>query len=234
MEDFLIVNQNKNETITVEDVTYSRLCIKTHVITHADNIVEVADKYAYKHLKQGDILFITEKTVACTQKRAIPIKDIKPRRLAKILSKFVVKNSYGIGLAMPETMEIALRKCGTAKILFAALCGAIGKLFGKRGVFYVIAGEQTSAIDGPASYNLPPYNEYVVLAPINANEVAKKVYEKVDHPVLITDMNDIGGRILGKYPPTLDTELYMKILKDNPLGQSTQQTPLGIIRAVKS
>ena len=41
-----VVNPEKNETITVDGVEYRRLCIKTHVITDQDNIVEVADKYA--------------------------------------------------------------------------------------------------------------------------------------------------------------------------------------------
>lgn len=40
----------------------------------------VADKYGSPVLQDGDILFITEKAVACTQKRAIPLKDIHPRR----------------------------------------------------------------------------------------------------------------------------------------------------------
>ena len=33
--------------------------------------------------------------------------------------------------------------------------------------------------------------------------------------------------------PSMDRELYVKILKDNPLGQDNQQTPMGVIRTVK-
>ena len=86
-----VVNPEKNEVITVDGVDYRRLCIKTHVITDADNIVEVADKYGSPVLQDGDILFITEKAVACTQKRAIPLKDIHPRPLARFLSRFVLR-----------------------------------------------------------------------------------------------------------------------------------------------
>ena len=75
-------------------------------------IPEAAMTYAAPHMQEGDVLFITEKAVACTQKRAIPLKDIHPRPLARFLSKFVLKTPYGIGLAMPETMEMALRECG--------------------------------------------------------------------------------------------------------------------------
>ena len=178
-----MVNPEKNEVITVDGVDYRRLCIKTHVITDADNIVEVADKYGSPVLQDGDILFITEKAVACTQKRAIPLKDIHPRPLARFLSRFVLRTPYGIGLAMPETMEMALRECGTIRILFAAAVSAVGKLFGIRGWFYNIAGYKARSIDGPCDFTLPPYNEYVVLGPDKPDEVAADIAKKIGHPV---------------------------------------------------
>ena len=45
------------------------------------------------------------------------------------------KPPHGIGLGMPETMEYALRECGTLRILFAAFVSVIGKkLFRKKGL----------------------------------------------------------------------------------------------------
>lgn len=228
--DNYIVNDGKNEVIDVDGVKYSRLCIRTHVITDKDDIVDVATKYAMPHLQKDDVLFITEKIVGCTQGRAIPLSEIHPRKLAVILSKFVLKTPYGIGLAMPETMEMALQECGTARILFAAGISAIGKLLGKRGWFYKIAGEKARTIDGPCDCTLPPYNECVSLAPLNPDEVAKKVSDAISAAVIITDINDLGGNILGTSSASMDRELYVKILKDNPLGQSSEQTPMGIIR----
>ena len=71
-----VINPGKNEIITVDGVDYRRLCVKTHVIQDGDSIPEVAMEYAAPHMQEGDVLFITEKAVACTQKRAIPIKGI--------------------------------------------------------------------------------------------------------------------------------------------------------------
>lgn len=227
-----VVNPEKNETITVDGVEYRRLCIKTHVITDQDNIVEVADKYASSLVQEGDILFITEKAVACTQKRAIPIDQIHPRPLARFLSRFVLRTPYGIGLAMPETMEMALRECGTIRILFAAAISAVGKLFGIRGWFYNIAGYKARSIDGPCDFTLPPYNHYVVLGPDKPDEAAADISKKVGVPVAITDINDLEGQILGTSDRSMDRELLCKILKDNPLGQCSEQTPMGIIRRV--
>lgn len=233
MSEILKANEGKNEIIEVDGKKYRRLPIKTHVITDSDQIEDVVTKYAVPNLQDGDILFITEKIVACTQHRAIPMKDIKPRRLAVFLSKFVVKTPYGIGLAMPETMEMALQECGTIRILFAAFVSAIGKLFRRRGWFYLIAGEQARGIDGPTSGTLPPYNEYVVLAPAQPEKVAKELSEKIGYPVAITDINDLGGNILGYSGSQEESDLLVRILKDNPLGQCHEQTPMGIIREVE-
>ncbi len=223
-------NEGKNLSISVDGETYDRIPLKTHVIDDTDNILEVVGRYGVPAMKEGDILFITEKIVACTQHRAIPLKDIKARRLAVFLSKHVVKTSYGIGLGMPETMECALRECGTIRILFAACCSVIGKLFGRKGWFYRVAGEKARGIDGPCSNTLPPYNQYVVLAPDKPDEVAKQIGEKYGISVAITDINDIGGNILGAWPVQLNREKLVRILKDNPLGQCHEQTPMGIIR----
>ncbi|MFR3992055.1 MAG: hypothetical protein ACLTY5_05725 [Angelakisella sp.] len=70
------------------------------------------------------------------------MKEIKPRPLAKFLCKFVLKTPYGIGLGIPETMEMAIRECGTFRILVAAAVSAVGKLFGIRGWFYKVAGKR--------------------------------------------------------------------------------------------
>lgn len=228
----MVVNPGKNEMIEVEGKQYRRLCIKTHVITDADNITDVVMRYAAPEMQEGDTLFITEKAVACTQKRAIPMKEIKPRPLAKFLCKFVLKCPYGIGLGIPETMEMAIRECGTFRILVAAAVSAVGKLFGIRGWFYKVAGEKARSIDGPCDCTLPPYNEYVVLGPADPDKVAAEIYAVLGKPVLITDINDIGGVIMGAAPLSTDRGLMAAILRDNPLGQSHEQTPMGIIRPV--
>ena len=223
-------NEGKNELIEVDGVSYSRHPIKTHVVTDQDNINEVCQTYAAPVMQEGDVLFISEKCVACAQRRAIYMKDIHPRRLAVLLSHFVMKTPHGIGLGIPETMEMALRECGTVRILFAAFIGAIGKLLGKHGWFYIIAGPKASSIDGPCPNTIPPYNECVVLGPLNPDETAADIANHIGHPVLIVDINDLGGNILGASDSAANRDLYARILKDNPLGQSHECTPMGIIR----
>ncbi len=234
MEQELKPNQGKNGIIEVDGIRYQRLPIRTHLITDQDNIVDVADQYGTPVLTEpDDILFISEKCVACTQKRAIPIEDIKPRKLAVKLSKYVTKTPHGIGLGMPETMECALKECGVLRILFAAAISVIGKkIFRKKGWFYAVAGYKARSIDGPCHNTIPPYNHYVVLGPVKPDLVAKEIKERVGHEVCIVDINDLEGQILGTSTKKIDKDLYARILKDNPLGQDNQQTPMGIIRRV--
>ena len=101
----LCINPGKNELVQSGGGNYLCHAIKTKVITNKDSLTDIIADYAKPHLRKGDILFLSEKMVACTQGRAIPISAIKPGFLAGLLSKFVAKSKAGIGLAMPETMQ---------------------------------------------------------------------------------------------------------------------------------
>lgn len=235
MHEELNPNQGKNEIIEVDGIKYRRLPIVTHLITDKDDICDVAEQYGKPVLSEpDDVLFISEKCVACTQRRAIPMEDIHPRKLAVKLSKYVTKTPHGIGLGMPETMEMALQEAGTIRILFAAVVSVIGKkIFHKKGWFYHIAGYRARSIDGPCHNTIPPYNHYVVLGPLKPDKVAREIRDRIGYDVAIVDINDLEGQILGVSDKHLSKSLYARILKDNPLGQDDQQTPMGVIRKVK-
>ncbi len=235
MAEELKPNEGKQGTLEVAGVSYLRLPIKTHLVTDKDDILDVAEKYGAPVLSdKDDVLFISEKCVACTQGRAIPLEDIKPRKLAYFLSNHVTKTPHGIGLGMPETMECALVECGVPRILFAALISVIGKkLFRRKGWFYKVAGYRARSIDGPCHNTIPPYNHYVVLGPLEPDKVAREIAQRIGYRAIIVDINDLEGQILGASDSSIDKRLYAKILKDNPLGQDDQQTPMGVIRIVR-
>ena len=223
-------NPGKNLVRAVDGVDHLRIPVKTHLITDKDDMVDVVDKYPKGLMQPGDILFISEKAVACTQSRAIPMEDIHPRKLAVTLSRYVTKTPAGIGLGIPETMEMALRECGTLRILFAALCSVIGKILGRRGWFYNVAGPKARGIDGPTEGTIPPYDHYVVLTPADPMGTAKRLAQALGYPVAIVDINDLGANILGFSEKEPTMEWLAKALGDNPLGQSSESTPMGILR----
>ena len=226
-------NAGKALTVEVEGAKYSRIPIRTRVVMPGDDLDAFIREYATDVVAPGDIFFVTEKIVAITQGRSYLVEDIKPRRLALFLSKFVVRTPYGIGLGMPETMEMAIRECGTLRILFAAAVAAVTKAFGRKGDFYRIAGDKARAIDGPTSGTIPPYNKAVVLGPERPREVARHLKEMLggSAEVAVVDINDLGGNILGSTLDKAGDRRLVAILKDNPLGQGHQSTPLGVVRA---
>jgi hypothetical protein len=225
-------NEGKALTATLDGTEYARIPIRTRVVMPGDDLDAFVREYADGKLQGGDILFVTEKIVAITQGRSYLVEEIRPRKLAYFLSKYVTRTPHGIGLGMPETMEMALRECGPIRILFAAAVSAVTKAFGRKGDFYRIAGDKARAIDGPTSGTIPPYNKAVVLGPSRPREVAQRLQALLGGvaDVAVVDINDLGGNILGSTLDKAGEKRLVAILKDNPLGQGHQSTPLGIVR----
>ena len=227
-------NEGKALEVDIDGARYRRIPIRTRVVMPGDDLDDIIREYALEHAAAGDTLFVTEKIVAITQGRSYAVSDIQPRKLARFLARYVTRTPYGIGLGMPETMEMALRECGTPRILFAAAVSAVTKAFGRSGDFYRIAGDRARAIDGPTSGTIPPYNSAVVLGPERPREVAQhlKTLLAPGVEVAVVDINDLGGNILGSTLSKTDEKTLLAVLRDNPLGQGHQSTPLGSVRAV--
>ena len=212
---------------------YDRIPVRTHVIVKGEDIARIVDEYTKDIRQPQDIIVVSEKATAASQGRAIPIESIRPGFWAKLLVRFVTKTEYGIGLGMAETLQMAIQECGLPRILFAAAIGGFSKIvLRRRGVFYKIAGERARAIDGPTHYTIPPYNRCVVLAPLRPDRVAAAIKRLTGHDAAIIDANDLGQNIMGVSSALLRSMPLQQILCDNPLGQSTEQTPIGIIREI--
>jgi F420-0:gamma-glutamyl ligase len=226
-------NKGKHLKIDTKFGVFYRYPVKTKLIIPGDNLEKIIEKYALSYMGKNDIMFISEKVVSVMQGRSYKISDIKPSRLATFLSKYVYRNPGGIGLAMPETMHLAIEEAGMVRILFAAFLAAITKPLGLRGVFYMIAGSGARSIDGPVPYAIPPYNEYASKGPKSPQKVVRGIEKKFKIKVTIVDANDLGINILGNSKGT-SKKMLKAVLKDNPLGQEDESTPIGIIRRVEN
>ena len=223
-------NEGKNLEIEVNGVKYLRIPVKTHVVLKEDDLFEVVDKYTKDLRQPDDIIFCSEKIVAITQGRAFPISEIKPSWFAKFLVKFVYKSPYGIGLGSPYTMQLAIKDVGIPRLLLGCMAALVTKPFGVRGAFYKVCGQRAYAIDGPCDCTIPPYNRYAKMAPKNPDKVARQMKEKLGNEFIVLDANDLNVDILGKSSKDLDVKFLKALFKDNPLGQSAQQTPIAIVR----
>ncbi len=207
-----------------------RIWVKTHVLNKGDKLVEVVKGYAASLLQPGDVLTIAESPVAAVQGRAIHISEIKPGFWANFLWRFVKKVPYGIGLRSPWSMQCAIDEVGLGRILLAAGVGFLGKLLGRSGDFYRIAGKQVAMIDAAHTSGVKEFYESVILGPKDPDGVARELSQALGCPVAVVDANDIFGcKVVGTVPG-LNVRLVEEAMRDNPAGQGDELTPIIILR----
>ena len=224
-------NDGRGLHATLGGVVYARHPVRTHLVTAGDDAAEVVRRYVGKPGDDVRLVAVSERMVAITQGRSYPMDTIRAGWLAKLLVRFVTRPGYGIGLGTPQTMELAIREVGAARILLAAAGAAVTKPFGIHGVFYRVAGRQAAAIDGPTSYTIPPYNQAATLGPEEPDVAAREIAAGIGAPVAIIDANDAGCAVLGA-SPGVDRRFVQRLFADNPLGQAGEQTPICVVREV--
>ncbi len=234
----LTANEGKILETEVGGVTYQRLPIKTRLIVEDDNIFELIGEYAAPHLKEGDMLFVSEKILCITQGRMIPIKEVKTSTLARLLSRQVrnhvgTEQFQGLGHGTAPAMQLLIEEAGVPRVLFAAAVSAVTRPLGIKGAFYYICGKRAKSIDCPMSWTLAPYTEFAKRAPLEPDHVAKKLRDRFNAETVIVDANYRGAFSLGKSTHTITEKFIREVLRDNPAGQDSEMTPFLIIRKVK-
>jgi hypothetical protein len=222
-----------------DHVPYLRIPVRTRNVWPGDRLSDVVEEGLAGcpvSLRTGDVLVVAEKIVAIGQGRVVRPEDVQVRRLARLLARFTLRTPAGISLGMPESFELAIREAGVARILAGAAAAAVTRPLCVRGVFYRFAGWEVAAIDSPDADALPPSDRCIKLAPDDPEGAAHRLADHVSAriggrvEVAVVDVNDIGAEVLGA-SPGVDRQLLVSVLRDNPLGQDVQQTPLGIVRA---
>jgi len=250
-------NEGKEIEIDVNGKKFDRYPVKTDIIKKGDNIekkiVTLLHSYIVGNnetMKQFSnkkwFLVISEKVVAISQGRSYFLWEIKPSFFANILSNFVTKTPYGIGLGSPWTMQLAIREVGVLRVIGAAIIAGITKPLGIKGMFYRIAGETVRSIDGPTEYSLYPSNVSAKLGPKDPQKVAENIKFQITNKnsnskskfqilnflgVVIIDANDLGQNVLGN-STNIDNKTIEMIFKDNPMGQVDEQTPIVIVESL--
>jgi F420-0:gamma-glutamyl ligase len=231
---FFKANPNKNVLIDLQGKSFARNAIRTHFVKPKDDYIEIIKQYALPAYRKGDILSISEKMISLCQNRIVYKSNIKLGFWAKFLSKFVKITPAGEAVGNPYKMQLAIQSAGLLRILFAAACAAVTKLFGIKGVFYKIAGNGVSGIDGFCDDAFEDYLEMGIYNPENPDGVCEEIKEKLGVECMIVDANDLNVEILGKSSGVqYQVDTLKAIIKDNPAGQANQQTPLILIRELE-
>lgn len=202
-----------------------RLPIRTHIITENDDIVDVVQKYTGMIASPGDIVAVAESVVAISQGRAILPDSVKPGMIARILCHFPGKEG---SLAAPPSIQVAMEEVGTARFLLGVTAAGLGRLVGRRGDFYRVAGRRLAQIDDFAG-TMWPFDRHIVLGPKDTQKVVERIKQATGVDAVITDVNDIGKVDILAATDGVDCEALVSYLKDNPHGNDDQQTPIVVL-----
>lgn len=224
-------NEGKNIEIEMNGEVYLRHAIKTRFIKQGESYIDIFKEYVSPIYKEGDIVSSSEKIIALCQNRIIKRDDIKIGFWAKFLSRFATKTDAGVGVGETIKMQYAINTVGLAKVLWASAASAITKLFGKRGVFYEIVGQEVSGLDGFYDHVWKEYGDIGIRVPENPVGVCNEIKDKLGMSCMIVDANDLGQEILGHSSDIqLSDEELKQLIKDNPSGQGHELTPIILIR----
>lgn len=225
-------NIGKTVEIDVYGKTYLRHAVQTHFILPQENYLDILKTYVSDIYQTGDLVIICEKIISLCQNRIIHRKDIKIGFWAKCLSFFADhKNKGGYGVGMSINMQYAINKVGLFRVLFASIASGLTKLFGMKGVFYKIVGQEVSGLDGFYDGSWEYYRDIGIEIPENSSHVCNEIQQKLGMSCVIVDANDFGQVILGKSDDILlDNTTLIEMIRDNPAGQIREQTPIILVR----
>ena len=199
--------------------------VRTRLIAPGDDLTQLVREATAGIARRGDVVALAETGVAIAQSRFIAAEMIRPSPLAMMLSRHAGEMST---VSQPESLQLVIDQVGPRKVVWAAIAQVLGRLRGKRGLFYEILGEAIATIDGYTG-TLPPYERAIVLGPAEPDRVATEIAEALGLHVAIVDANDINpAKTLGASPHA-DRAAVERALSCNPHGNGDEQTPIVVL-----
>lgn len=227
----LQANPGRELAREVDGQVFHRYPVRTHFVEVGENYLDLVEKYVVPHYQEGDILSMGEKVIALCQGEVRYKDQVKVSMLARILSRFAMKNPAGPAMDNVYKLQTAIDLTSWWKVLYAAIMSFLGKLIGKHGVFYNILGNNVRNIDGFCVVGWEYYADKGILAPREPDKVCEEIKDKFGMHCMVVDANDLSIEILGKNKEIrYDNKFLAALIKDNPAGQSREQTPFILIR----
>jgi hypothetical protein len=210
------------------------LPIRTHLLTHLDDPVEIVSRYVKPHAQPGDIVTIGESPVAIMQGRFRDPADLNPGWLATRLCYMFSTTS---SLATAGGLQALIEQVGAWRVFFSFLGSipfkllprAVQKSFQVDGMFYRIAGYHANLIDDVTG-TIPPYDKFIVLGPEDPKGLCDRIREKTGLEAAVVDVNDLRRVKILASSDGVSEALLARALISNPAGNGNEQTPVVLIR----
>ncbi|MBV9719121.1 MAG: coenzyme F420-0:L-glutamate ligase [Candidatus Eremiobacteraeota bacterium] len=200
--------------------------LRTPLVRPGDDLPAMVAQAACGIARAGDVIAVSETAVAIAQGELLAAESVRPSKLAFVLSR---RADPMATISQPESMQLVIDRIGVWKIVAATLLQLLGRLFGRRGLFYHMVGDAIAAVDGYTG-TMPPYERAIVFAPRDPDGVAETVARQTGVACAVVDANDLGtAKVLGA-SGDVRRAIVAAALFDNPHGNSDEQTPLVVLK----
>ncbi len=200
--------------------------IRTRLVRAGDDLAELVAEAIAGTARSDDVIAVSETALAIAQGEFVVAEHVRPSRLAYALSR---RAGALATVNQPESLQIVIDRVGARKVLLSAFRHVIGRLRGRRGVFYECMGDAITAIDGYTG-TLPPYERAIVFAPREPDAFACEVRARTGVACAVVDANDLErAKVLGA-SPEVDREIVERALLGNPHGNGDEQTPIVVLK----
>lgn len=200
--------------------------VRTPLVHPGDDLIELVQRAVAGIARPGDVLAISETAVAIAQGQAVPAEYVRPSKVAYFLSQ---RAGALATVNQPESLQIVIDQVGVWKVLYASAMHVVGRVVGRRGMFYEIMGEAITAIDGYTG-TLPPFERTIVFAPQNPDAFSQSVFERTGVACTVVDANDLEkAKVLGASRGVNRQNVEYALLS-NPHGNGDEQTPIVILK----
>ena len=200
--------------------------VRTPLVREGDDLAAVVSAAIAGIARAGDVVAISETAVAIAQGAFVVAERVRPSRLAYILSR---RAGALATINQPESLQLVIDDVGPWRVFYAAVMQVLGRLAGRRGVFYEIMGEAIAAIDGYTG-TMPPYERAIVLSPHEPDAVCETIAARTGVACAIVDANDLEkAKVLGA-SHGVRRQAVEGALLDNPHGNGDEQTPIVVLK----
>lgn len=200
--------------------------VRTPLVHPGDDLIVLVQRAVQGIARPGDVLAISETAVAIAQGQAVPAEYVRPSKIAYALSR---RAGALATVNQPESLQIVIDQVGVWKVLYASAMHVVGRIIGRRGLFYEIMGEAITAIDGYTG-TLPPFERTIVFAPQNPDAFSQSVYERTGVACTVVDANDLEkAKVLGASAGVQRANVERALLS-NPHGNGDEQTPIVVLK----
>lgn len=200
--------------------------VRTRVVRAGDDLVALVAAAVHGIARPGDVIAISETAVAIAQGAFVVAEHVRPSKLAYALSR---RAGALATINQPESLQLVIDDVGAWRVFYAAVLQVLGRLVGRRGVFYEMMGEAITAIDGYTG-TMPPYERAIVLSPREPDTVCEAIAAATGVACAIVDANDLEkAKVLGA-SRGVDRSAVEGALLDNPHGNGDEQTPIVVLK----